>query len=117
VRAVVRGITHGLAYLHAHNKLHRDIKAANVLIASDGAVKLADFGVAAELHRATDTRTTVAGTPLWMAPELVLQEDYSFPVCSPPPTRAYHQHNESQSKMSVHRGRCRRGYPEPRLRM
>ena len=83
IRVVVSGITHGLAYLHSQNKIHRDIKSANVLVSSEGDVKLADFGVAAELHRVSDTRNTVAGTPLWMAPEVVMQDDYSFPVLRP----------------------------------
>jgi len=82
VRVVVHGILQGLAYLHRENKMHRDIKAANVLVSVHGDVKLADFGVAAELHSANDTRSTVAGTPLWMAPEMVLQEDYGVLVRS-----------------------------------
>ena len=75
VRVIISGTLHGLAYLHGSNKLHRDVKAANVLVSTEGDVKLADFGVAAELQRANDTRSTVAGTPLWMAPE-----DYGSPV-------------------------------------
>lgn len=65
----VRLILHGLDYLHSQGVVHRDVKAANVLIDEDGIIKLADFGVAAQV---SSQYHTVVGTPNWMAPETVM---------------------------------------------
>jgi cell division control protein CDC15 len=65
----VKLILKGLNYLHEQGVVHRDVKAANVLIDGDGEIKLADFGVSA---RVTSQHQTVVGTPNWMAPETVL---------------------------------------------
>ncbi|XP_050373279.1 serine/threonine-protein kinase BLUS1 [Argentina anserina] len=61
-----------LSYLHDQGHLHRDVKAGNILIDSDGSVKLADFGVSASVYDTSSFRLSdVAGTPYWMAPEVV----------------------------------------------
>lgn len=65
-------ILHGLNYLHEQGVVHRDVKAANVLITKDGDIKLADFGVATKV---SSQHHTVVGTPNWMAPETVLGGD------------------------------------------
>jgi serine/threonine protein kinase len=77
---ILKEVITGLLHLHSQFRIHRDIKSDNILLSLDGAVKLGDFGYAAQLTAEQDKRTTVVGTPSWMAPELVVGSRYDGKV-------------------------------------
>jgi len=69
---VCRESLKGLLYLHGHNIIHRDVKAANILLTEEAQVKIADFGISDTIGKASDS----IGTPLWMAPEVINKLQY-----------------------------------------
>lgn len=72
---VIRELLIGLSAVHKMGVIHRDLKAANILISKEGNVQLCDFGVAAKVTANSLKRTTMAGTPYWMAPEVIREGD------------------------------------------
>ncbi|KAF8245917.1 kinase-like protein [Wilcoxina mikolae CBS 423.85] len=80
IAVVIRETLTALHYLHSHEIIHRDIKAANILVNQDGRVQLCDFGVSAQLVTKTNKRNTFVGTPQWMAPEALTGGLYDFKI-------------------------------------
>lgn len=77
---ICKEIIKGLSFLHSQHRIHRDVKSDNILLSLDGKIKLADLGYAVQLIKEKDQRSTVVGTPSWMAPELAMGLKYNTSV-------------------------------------
>ncbi|KAK3811560.1 MAG: kinase-like domain-containing protein [Linnemannia gamsii] len=77
---VAKDILEAISYLHQENRIHRDIRSDNILLDSQGRVKLADFGHSVQLTKEQPRRNSVVGTPYWMAPEVIQGWNYGTRV-------------------------------------
>ena len=77
IASICHAVLKGLEYLHDTKKIHRDIKAGNILLDHQGNAKLTDFGVSAQLINTYSKKKTLTGTPYWMSPEVLSNSEYN----------------------------------------
>ena len=78
--AVCKSCLEALSYIHSRGIIHRDIKSDCILVNSEGKVKLSDFGFSARLTPTHRRRSSLVGTPYWMAPEVINKQPYGTKV-------------------------------------
>jgi serine/threonine protein kinase len=78
IASVIQMVLKGLVFIHDKKKIHRDIKAGNILLNHDGYAKIADFGVSAQLMNSFSKKTSRIGSPYWMSPEVIARSEYDF---------------------------------------
>ena len=76
ISSIIQMVLKGLIFLHDQKKIHRDIKAGNILLTKEGYAKLGDFGVSAQLMHSFSKKISKIGTPYWMSPEVISQNSY-----------------------------------------
>lgn len=76
---ILKEITKGLKYIHSENQIHRDMKSENIFLDLEGNVKIGDFGNSVQLTKENDLRSTMAGSPFWLCPEIISQNLYGTP--------------------------------------
>ena len=76
IASIIYMVLQGLKFLHSHKQIHRDIKAGNILLTRDGVAKLGDFGVSTQLMNSFSKKISKIGTPYWMSPEVISQNNY-----------------------------------------
>ena len=76
IASIIKMVLKGLQFLHVQKKIHRDIKAGNILLTDEGVAKLGDFGVSAQLTNSITKKISKIGTPYWMSPEVISQKSY-----------------------------------------
>ena len=76
IASIIKMVLKGLQFLHVQKKIHRDIKAGNILLTDEGVIKLGDFGVSAQLTNSISKKISKIGTPYWMSPEVISQKSY-----------------------------------------
>jgi serine/threonine protein kinase len=76
IASIIQMVLGGLVFLHEKKKIHRDVKAGNIMLNRDGYAKLGDFGVSAQLINSFSKKNSKIGTPYWMSPEVIMQTNY-----------------------------------------
>lgn len=77
---ILKSILEGLRFIHSNFRIHRDIKSDNILLNFTGEIKICDLGFAAQLTSEDQQRKTLAGTPCWLAPEILTSSPYNMKV-------------------------------------
>lgn len=77
IASIIQMVLKGLQFLHESKKIHRDVKAGNILLNHEGYAKLADFGVSAQMMNSYSKKNSRIGTPYWMSPEVIKKSEHN----------------------------------------